>query len=201
MRRLFDRVACGTKSAKNKTSHESGSGTVRDFRRRRLDVTNARGVVETSDSEEEASEASEASSFFPSSTFPSSPPSSSAAVPTVSREDGFFSPPENTGFASTATDAGARAAWGGVRGLRIFVFRLGSVYTTGLCLCLSARRGVEVGGGSDPADVWTFFFPRVGGLVASPGVAVSRAAKPRRFTRGAPLVAGGGIVGSVFFGD
>ena len=98
---------------------------------------------------------------------------------------------------------GARAAHrgGGVRGLRIFVFRLGSVYTTGLCLCLSARRGVEVGGGSDPADVWTFFFPRVGGLVASPGVAVSRAAKPRRFTRGAPLVAGGGIVGSVFFGD
>ena len=88
-----------------------------------------------------------------------------------------------------------------MRGLRIFVFRLGSVYTTGLCLCLSARRGVEVGGGSDPADVWTFFFPRVGGLVASPGVAVSRAAKPRRFTRGAPLVAGGGIVGSAFVGD
>lgn len=191
-------VACGTKSAKNKTSHESSNRTARDFRRRRLDVTNARGVVETSDSEEEASEAS---SFFPSSSFPSSPPSASAAVPTVSREGGFFSPPENTGFASTATDAGARAAWGGVRGLRIFVFRLGSVYTTGLCLCLSARRGVEVGGGSDPADVWTFFFPRVGGLVASPGVAVSRAAKPRRFTRGAPLVAGGGIVGSVFFGD
>lgn len=191
-------VACGTKSAKNKTSHESSNRTARDFRRRRLDVTNARGVVETSDSEEEASEAS---SFFPFSSFPSSPPSASAAVPTVSREGGFFSPPENTGFASTATDAGARAAWGGVRGLRIFVFRLGSVYTTGLCLCLSARRGVEVGGGSDPADVWTFFFPRVGGLVASPGVAVSRAAKPRRFTRGAPLVAGGGIVGSVFFGD
>jgi hypothetical protein len=161
-------------------------------------VTNARGVVEVSDSEEEASEAS---SFFPSSSFPSSPPSASAAVPTVSREGGFCSPPENTGFASTATDAGARAAWGGVRGLRIFVFRLGSVYTTGLCLCLSARRGVEVGGGSDPADVWTFFLPRVGGLVASPGVAVSRAAKPRRFTRGAPLVAGGGIVGSAFFGD
>jgi hypothetical protein len=191
-------VACGTKSAKNKTSHESSNRTARDFRRRRLDVTNASGVVETSDSEEEASEAS---SFFPVSSFPSSPPSASAAVPTVSREGGFFSPPENTGFASTATDAGARAAWGGVRGLRIFVFRLGSVYTTGLCLCLSARRGVEVGGGSDPADVWTFFFPRVGGLVASPGVAVSRAAKPRRFTRGAPLVAGGGIVGSAFFGD
>ena len=197
-------VACGTKSAKNKTSHESSNRTARDFRRRRLDVTNARGVVEASDSEEEASEtseASEASSFFPSSSFPSSPPSSAAAVPTVSRDDRFFSPPENTGFASTATDAGARAAWGGVRGLRIFVFRLGSVYTTGLCLCLSARRGVEVGGGSDPADVWTFFFPRVGGLVASPGVAVSRAAKPRRFTRGAPLVAGGGIIGSAFFGD
>jgi hypothetical protein len=191
-------VACGTKSAKNKTSHESSNRTARDFRRRRLDVTNASGVVETSDSEEEASEAS---LFFPSSSFPSSPPSASAAVPTVSREGGFFSPPENTGFASTATDAGARAAWGGVRGLRIFVFRLGSVYTTGLCLCLSARRGVEVGGGSDPADVWTFFFPRVGGLVASPGVAVSRAAKPRRFTRGAPLVAGGGIVGSAFVGD
>lgn len=191
-------VACGTKSAKNKTSHESSNRTARDFRRRRLDVTNASGVVETSDSEEEASEAS---SFFPFSSFPSSPPSASAAVPTVSREGGFFSPPENTGFASTATDAGARAAWGGVRGLRIFVFRLGSVYTTGLSPCLSARRGVEVGGGSDPADVWTFFFPRVGGLVASPGVAVSRAAKPRRFTRGAPLVAGGGIVGSVFFGD
>jgi hypothetical protein len=192
-------VACGTKSAKNKTSHESSNRTARDFRRRRLDVTNASGVVETSDSEEEASEAS---LFFPSSSFPVV-----ASVGLRRRSDGF---PRGWVFFSSRKHGvrlhrhrrrRARAAWGGVRGLRIFVFRLGSVYTTGLCLCLSARRGVEVGGGSDPADVWTFFFPRVGGLVASPGVAVSRAAKPRRFTRGAPLVAGGGIVGSVFFGD
>ena len=31
-----------------------------------------------------------------------------------------------------------------MRGLRILVFRLGSVYTTVLCLYLSARRGVVV---------------------------------------------------------
>ena len=180
----FDRVVSNKKRLKSETSHESSSGTARR-RRRRLDVTNARGVVEASSSEEEAS------SFFPFSFFPSSPPSSSAAAETVSPEGGFFSPPENTGFASTATDAGARAAGGGVRGLRILVFRLGSVYTTGLSLCLSARRGVEVGGGSDPAEVV---------VVTSPGAAVSRAAKPRRFTRGR-VVAGFGIVGSAFFGD
>ena len=97
-------------------------------------MTNARGVVDASSSEEAAS--SEEGPRRRSSSAASAAVASAAE--TVSG-DGFG----KTGFVSTATDAGARAR-GGVRGLRILVFRLGSVYTTVLCLYLSARRGVVV---------------------------------------------------------
>ena len=98
-------------------------------------MTNARGVVDASSSEEAAS--SEEGPRRRSSSAASAAVASAAE--TVSG-DGFG----KTGFVSIATDAGARAAGGGVRGLRILVFRLGSVYTTVLCLYLSARRGVVV---------------------------------------------------------
>ena len=106
-------------------------------------MTNARGVVDASSSEEAAS--SEEGPRRRSSSAASA--AAAFAAETVSG-NGFFS---KTGFASTATDAGARAAGGGVRGLRILVFRLGSVYTTALCLYLSlCRRGVvAVDGGEE----------------------------------------------------
>ena len=119
----------------------------------------------------------------------------SSAAETVSG-DGFG----KTGFASTATaaGAGARAAGGGVRGLRILVFRLGSVYTTALCLYLSVRRGVAaVNGGEEGGS--RRLHPKPPLVV--PGDVVSRAAKPRRFTRGRRGASrGGGVVdaGCVF---
>ena len=126
---------------KDISSHESNGATARR-RRCRLDVTNARGVVDASSSEEAAS--SEEGPRRRSSSAASA--AAAFAAETVSG-DGFG----KTGFASTATDAGARAAGGGVRGLRILVFRLGSVYTTALCLYLSlCRRGVvAVDGGEE----------------------------------------------------
>jgi hypothetical protein len=149
-------------------------------------VTNARGVVDASSSEEAAS--SEEGPRRRSSSAASA--AAAFAAETVSG-DGFG----KTGFAATATDAGARAAGGGVRGLRIFVFRLGSVYTTALCRYLSARRGVvAVDGGEERGSRRRPPFVTL--FVA--GDVVSRAAKPRRFTRGRRVAGGGDVDASVF---